>query len=180
MKRKIAVLVLMLPYALLAQQTNVFSVDAKKISQSETPVTVVEAVKTDFPGNEIIDYYLYDDDLVNTEWAVTTEDNIEPDQAIDHYSVLLKGKNGGYAYGLYDKNGKLKSVKVVALNFALPAAIRNNATTGKYSGYTIKSDKFVRVVNRKNDKEYLEVSVEKGSDKKKLYFSPEGDLIKEK
>src|SRR5690606_32021232 len=102
------------------------------------------------------------------------------DDKIDHYSVLVKGKKGGYAYGLYDKDGELKSMKIVAIDFELPPSIRTVATTGKYAGYTISSDKFVKILDQRKDKEYVVVRVEKGSDKRKLYFSPDGKLIKEK
>jgi hypothetical protein len=180
MKTQIALLFLIAPYGLYAQEKNVFSLDAKKISQTETPVTVLQAVSADFPASEVIDYYLYDDNLVSSEWVVTEDDKMQPDTNLDYYSVLIKGKDGGYAYGLYDKNGKLMSMKLIAENFALPPAVASAATTGKYAGYKVKSDKFVRIVHRKTDKEYLEVLVEKGNDVKKLYFSPDGKLIKAK
>lgn len=164
----------------IAQETAIFSVDAKKISQTETPVSVLEAVERDFPGNEVVDYFLYNDELVNSEWSVTVEDNVKPDDKVDHYTVLIKGKKGGYAYGLYDKDGVLKSMKMVAVDFELPSSMRTIATTGKYAGYTISSDKFVKILDQRKDKEYVVVRVEKGNDQKKLFFSSDGKLIKEK
>ena len=93
---------------------------------------------------------------------------------------MLKGKKGGYVYGLYDKDGNLKKMKLLANDFALPSNIRTAATSGSYSGYEIESDKFVKVIDKKTDKQYVEVVVSKGRDKRKLYFDPNGKFIKEK
>jgi hypothetical protein len=83
-------------------------------------------------------------------------------------------------YGLYNKDGDLQKMKVLANDIALPESITKAATSGNYDGYDIKSDKYVKVVNAKSNREYVEVMVEKGSDKKKLYFDTQGNLIKEK
>jgi hypothetical protein len=64
----------------------------------------------------------------------------------------------------------------------LPSNITTAATTGDYEGYQIKSNKYkcMKVVDKRTEKEYFEVNVVKGKDKKTLFFTPEGDFIKEK
>ena len=180
MKKIFAILVALVGYNAQAQEKELFTVDAKPISQQAIPADVVESVKKDFPGNDVIDYYLLAAEKVNPEWAVTVDDHSKANDELDHYTVMLKGKKGGYVYGLYDKEGNLEKMKLLANDFALPSNIRSAATSGSYSGYEIKSDKFVKVVDRKTNKQYVEVVVAKGRDTKKLYFDPKGKFIKEK
>lgn len=68
-----------------------------------------------------------------------------------------------------------------AVDFALPRAIATAATSGDYEGYQIKSNKYkcIQVIDKKSNKEYVEVVVAKGKKTKTLYFTPEGEFIKE-
>jgi hypothetical protein len=180
MKKLFAIVLAIVGFDVQAQEKELFTIDAKPISSQQMPSDVVESIKQDFPGNEVVEYYLLSADKVDPEWAVVMEDNLKPTDQVDHYTVMLKGKKGGYVYGLYNKDGDLKKMKVLANDVALPASISEAATSGNYDGYSIKSDKYVKMVDNKNNREYVEVTVEKGGDKKKLYFDPKGNLIKEK
>ena len=71
-------------------------------------------------------------------------------------------------------------MKVSANDVALPETISKEATSGNYEGYAIKSDKYVKVVDKKSNREYVEVVGGKDSDTKKLYFDTKGNFIKEK
>ena len=93
---------------------------------------------------------------------------------------MLKGEKGGYIYGLYNKDGDLQKMKVLANDFALPPTISEAATSGNYEGYAIKSDKYVKMVDKKSNREYVEVVVGNDSETKKLYFDTKGNFIKEK
>jgi hypothetical protein len=180
MKKLFAIILVSVGFNVQAQEKELFTIDAKPISPQAIPSDVMESIKQDFPGNEVVEYYLLAADKVNPEWAVVMEDNLQPTDEVDHYTVMLKGKKGGYVYGLYNKDGDLQKMKVLANNFALPETISTAATSGNYEGYAIKSDKYVKMVDKKSNREYVEVMVEKGDDKKKLYFDTKGNLIKEK
>ena len=161
-----------------AQEKELFTIDAKEISTKTVPQEVVVAVEKDFPGHDVLVYYMLAGKHVESEWAVTMDDKRNSKSDVDYYTVSLKGKNGGYAYGLYGKDGTLHKMKILEKDFELPASIRSAATSGDYSGYAIKSDKFVKVVNKKTDKSYVEVVVEKDGKKKKLFFDAQGNMIK--
>ena len=180
MKKLFAIILAIVVFNVQAQEKELFTIDAKPISPQAIPSDVMESIKQDFPGNEVVQYYLLAADRVNPEWAVVMEDNLEPGDQIDHYTVMLKGKKGGYVYGLYNKDGDLQKMKVLANDFALPESISKAATSGNYDGYAIKSDKYVKMVDKKSNREYVEVMVEKSGDAKKLYFDTKGNFIKEK
>jgi len=171
----------LLLYAATVSAQDAITITAKKISQSETPVAIVEAVTTDFPGAEAQAYYLLNAEEVQSDWVVTEEDNMAPGEKADRYTVSLKGSKGGYIHAFYNANGTLERMKMTAVDFVLPANIRNYiSTTPAYKGYAITSDKYVKVINQKSKKETLEVSVKKGTDTKRLYFDKNGKFIKAK
>jgi hypothetical protein len=162
-------------------QDNV-TIYAKKVSAEQTPTAIIEAVKKDFPDNaEAVKYYLNPENMIDSEWGVALDEKIK-EESHSYYTVKMKGKKGGYIYGLYDGNGELKVLKIEAIDFALPPEIADAATSGKYEGYTIKANKYkcYRVVDKRTNKEYVQVDIAKGKDKKTLLFTPEGEFLKEK
>ena len=180
MKKLFTIVLAIAGFDIQAQEEKVFTIDAKPISAQEMPEDVMQSIQQDFPGNEVVEYYLLAADKVDPEWAVVMEDHLEASEQVDHYTFMLKGKKGGYVYGLYNRDGDLQKMKVLANDVALPATISKEATSGNYEGYAIKSDKYVKVVDKKSNREYVEVVVGKDSDTKKLYFDTKGNFIKEK
>lgn len=180
MKQLLVVILLFGCISTIAQERRLYTVDAKEVSSKTVPSEVVAAVAKDFPGHDEIVYFTLAGKHLEKEWAVNVDDEMNPKDQVDFYTVSLKGKNGGYVYGLYTKDGTLLKMKALAKDFQLPASIQTAATTGKYAGYSIKSDKFVKVIDKKTDKEYTEVIVEKDGKSKKLYFDGQGKLTKEK
>ena len=178
MKKLLIVLLAFACLTIRAQEKELFTVDAKEVSTKTVPEEVVVAVEKDFPGQDVLVYYTLQGKHVDSEWAVTVDDNRNAKTNVDYYTVSLKGEKGGYIYALYGKDGTLHKMKVLEKDFELPASIRTAATSGDYSGYAIKSDKFVKVVDRKTDKSYIEVVVEKGGKKKKLFFDTQGNMVK--
>ena len=180
MKKLLTMIVAIAGFEIQAQEEKVFIIDAKPIAAQEMPTDVMQSIQQDFPGNEVVEYYLLAADKVDPEWAVVMEDNLEANDQVDHYTVMLQGKNGGFVYGLYNKDGDLQKMKVLANDLSLPPPISEAATSGNYEGYAIKSDKYVKVVDKKSNREYVEVVVGKDSETKKLYFDTKGNFIKEK
>src|SRR5688572_9835273 len=118
MKKLFAIILSLVGFNVQAQEKELFTIDAKPISPQAIPSDVMESIKQDFPGNEVVEYYLLSADKVDPEWAVVMEDNLKPTDQVDHYTVMLKGKKGGYVYGLYNKDGDLQKMKVLANDIA--------------------------------------------------------------
>jgi hypothetical protein len=166
----------------IASAQDEVTIYAKKVSSGETPPAIVEAVKKDFPDNaDAIKVYLNPENMVDSEWGAALDKKISEGEH-SYYTVKMKGKKGGYIYGLYDGNGVLKVLKMEAVDFVLPAEIVTASTTGKYEGYKIKGNKYkcYKVLDKSTNKEYVQVEIARGKDKKTLYFTPQGEFIKEK
>ena len=182
MKKLTAIILLGLvvgPFVAMSQDETIY---AKRISPDETPEAIKDALKKDFPqAVEDIQYYMVPDNMVDSEWGVAMSEKVKKGEK-DYYTVQLKGEGGGFVYGLYNKDGELEVLKMEAREFQLPDAIVTHATTGKYEGYEIQSQKYkaYKVIDKRTDKEYVQVEVKKGNKTKTLYYTPEGQFIREK
>jgi hypothetical protein len=182
MKNLTAFILLGLLYCPFVTQSQDETIYAKKISQEQTPEAIKEALKKDFPDAiKDIHYFMVPDNMVYSEWGVAMSEKVKKGEN-EYYTVQMKGEGGGYVYGLYNSEGELEVLKMEANDFQLPEAIVTHATTGKYQGYTIQSQKYkcYKVIDKKSNKEYVQLDVKKGNKNKTLYYTPEGEFIREK
>jgi hypothetical protein len=167
------------PFVTKSQDEKIY---AKQITPAETPEAIKDALKKDFPDAiKDIHYYMVPDKMVNSEWGVAMSESVNAGDK-EYYTVEMKGKGGGFVYGLYNKNGELEVMKMEAKDFKLPDAIVKHATSGDYQGYKIQSQKYscYKVVDKRTNTEYVQVETKKGNDTKVLYYTPKGDFIREK
>jgi hypothetical protein len=167
------------PFVTMSQDETLY---AKQITPEETPEAIKEALKKDFPDAiKDIHYYMVPENMVDSEWGVAMQESAQKGEG-GYYTVQMKGKGGGYVYGLYNSDGELEVMKMEANDFKLPEEITTHATTGEYEGYEIQSQKYkcYKVIDKRTNKEYVQVEVKKGDSEKTLYYSPEGEFIREK
>lgn len=167
------------PFVTNGQDETIY---AKKITPEQTPEAVKAALQKDFPeAVKDIHYFMVPENMVYSEWGVAMHEKVKQGES-EYYTVQMKGKGGGYVYGLYNEDGELEVLKMEANDFKLPEKIVNHATTGQYEGYTVESQKYkcYKVIDKKTNKEYVQVEVKKGKDTKTLYYTPEGEFIREK
>jgi len=182
MKTLIAVILMALVYSPFVTKSQDERLYAKQISPSETPEAIKEALKKDFPDAiKDIHYYMVPGNMVNSEWGVAMNESMKKGDN-DYYTVELKGEGGGFVYGLYNKDGELEVMKMEANNFDLPAEVTTHATSGKYEGYEIQSQKYkcYKVIDKRTNTEYVQVEIKKDNDVKVLYYTPKGEFIREK
>src|SRR5688500_6939398 len=96
MKKIFTIILAIAAVEIQAQEEKVFAIDAKPISAQQMPADVMQSIQQDFPGNQVVEYYLLAADEVDPEWAVVMEDNLDANSQVDHYTVMLKGNKGGY------------------------------------------------------------------------------------
>ena len=182
MKTLTAFILLALVYSPFVTKSQDEKIYAKEITPEETPEAIKEALKKDFPDAiKDIQYFMVPDNMVDSEWGVAMDEKVKKG-GDDYYTVQMKGKGGGFVYGLYNKDGELEVLKMEANDFELPEEIVTHATTGKYEGYEIQSQKYkaYKVVDKRTNKEYVQVEVKKGNKTKTLYYTPQGAFIREK
>jgi hypothetical protein len=182
MKKVNTIIIIVLLATATANAQEEVTLYAKKVPEGETPQAIVDAVKKDFPESaQAVQYYLNPDEMVDSEWGQALHEKIREGNH-EYYTVQMKGSNGGYIYGLYDSEGELEVLKMEANNFALPQNIVTASTTGRYEGYKITSNKYkcYKVIDKRTNDEYIQVEIEKGKDNKTLFYTAQGEFIKEK
>jgi len=158
------------------------TVYAKEITPEDTPEPIKEALQKDFPeAVKDIHYYMVPDKMVGSEWSEAMKQDMKTGDN-DYYKVEMKGKGGGYVYGLYNQDGELEILKMEAYDFKIPEKITTHATTGKYEGYKIKSQRYscYKVIDKRTNTEYVQLDIEKGNDSKTLIYTMTGDFVREK
>jgi hypothetical protein len=83
-------------------------------------------------------------------------------------------------YGLYDKDGNLLQLRVEETSATLPEPIQNSIKllSQSHPGYKIVSKNYYKNQNYNKNKEYYEIIAEKDKVRKRLYYLPDGTLIK--
>lgn len=150
--------------------------DAKKVDQKKLPAAVVTSVKKDFPNASLKEVYAIPASVYESDWQVITKNPVPKNMDIQYYSLKMTGKEISMD-ATYDSKGKLLTAKEYITNGKLPRAIPTYVANS-YPGYAIKSDEIQKWFKNDQKKAIYEVSITKGSDKKKLFFDENSKLIK--
>ena len=172
--------VILLSCSFLAQaQDDVVITGSKKMSKKMTPQQVMDSLHKRFPDAESIKYFKGSADAAQKGWAITEEDNLASGDQLDYYTISFKQKGLNY-YGLYDKDGHLLQSRVEESVSSLPEPIQNSLKqlSDSHPGYKVVSKTYYKNQNYSKNKEYYEVIAEKGKETKRLYYAPDGTLIK--
>ena len=147
-----------------------------KARETEIPVAIVEAFKTDYLGAKADEWAIVPAIIVGEEYIVSGYDNLNGEKPTS-YLVKIKGTNlRGEA--VYDKNGKLMYSKEAIKDVALPAVVRT-AVGAKYPGYSFINDQEIIKQGKSNFIHYR-VIIEKGKEKMALAVDASGKILKEK
>jgi hypothetical protein len=172
--------VLMIAVSFLAQaQDDLVIKGSKQMNKKMTPQQVIDSLNKRFPDAESVKYFKAPSDVVQQGWTVTEDDNLTSGDEIDYYTITFKQKGMDY-YGLYDKDGNLLQLRVEETSATLPEPIQNSIKllSQSHPGYKIVSKNYYKNQNYNKNKEYYEIIAEKDKVRKRLYYLPDGTLIK--
>lgn len=152
-----------------------------KISKSMAPHEIVDTLKKIFPDAKAVKYYKLPAEAAKNGWTISQEDNLGHDDVIDYYTISFKRSDMQY-YGLFTADGTLVRSKMKQNVDKLPEPIKMSLKTllHDHPDYTVAAKTFYKNVNNDNNEEYYEILAKNGKDDKKLYYKPDGTLIKVK
>ncbi|WP_162633271.1 PepSY-like domain-containing protein [Echinicola strongylocentroti] len=147
----------------------------KKVSESEVPAEVVEAIKKDFPQSVVDQIKILPADGIDG-WKVTDVQNtMSPNDEMSYYAIDFYG-DGVSGEVLYDEDGNMIVYKKVITNEALPPSIRNHIGT-TYSGWAFIKDKEVIKKTPNSATDVYTVVIKKGKEKKILHYDSAGNPL---
>jgi len=152
---------------------------ATKVPAGQVPQAVLTSHKNNFPDSKVMQYFKLPPGAKNNEWVITESDNLQPGEEIDRYSVTYK-MNNGYYQSLYSKDGTLLRSQVKLSNVAVPKAIMAKFDADpNYKGYVVIKDRYTKLVDHKEKKEYYRLVVKKDKTEKTLTYAPDGTFMGE-
>ncbi len=165
-----------------AAQDEIVITGTKKLTKQQVPDVVVSKLQEKFPNGQAVEYFQVPKGGVTQQgWAVTEQDNFAPDETVDYYTIKFKQDNMKY-FGLFKADGTLVRSKMEETNASLPDAVKTAITNlgSSHPGYKVVSKTHYKNIDHEQNNEYYEVVATNGSTKKKVYFSPDGTVLKVK
>jgi hypothetical protein len=148
----------------------------KAVKKGEEPKKVMDAIKQDFPKAIVTDLSILPAKLYGENWSVSLKDNLDGETP-DLYLVNLKETNEVYK-AVYDKDGKIKSSKLVIKKAQLPKDVTSTIAK-KYPDWTVVKD-LEKITNREGKiKEVYHVGIQKNKMHRSLFLDTSGKLIKD-
>jgi hypothetical protein len=172
---------LVLIYLSSFAQSEIRITGTKKISKQMTPGQVLDSLHAHFPDAHAVTYYKAPADAAARGWEIAKEDELGTGEVVDLYTIRFKRDDFQY-YGLYKPDGTLIMSKYEEDVTNVPEAIKNSLhNLGQlYPGYKVQSKTYYKNTNYSKTKEYYEFVAVNGKKKKKVYYNPDGTLLKVK
>jgi hypothetical protein len=167
---------------LLAVMLPAFSQPAERmpleditLNKGNLPPSVLKAADEIFKGNTQIQWGVFPYELEDYGWVV----NPNYTQPIDHYSIRMKTNDGSNLYAVFESTGELIRYKLTSKDMTLPVVIKNAIAKTEYKDWKVTGLDMVRNNQKKVEEHYI-VKLEKGGQKKSLYYSLKGEVLTNK
>jgi hypothetical protein len=161
-------------FPLLAQFESVEEVPVESLTlkKGNIPPAVIKAADQLFQGSTQVSFGVFPYELKDYGWLV----NKNYDEPINHYELKIKGKDGSDIYAVFESTGELIRYKVINKNAPVPPSILKSIEKD-FKDWKVVGD-VARVVNsQKKIVEHYAVKLEKGTEKKTLYFTTKGEKL---
>lgn len=152
-----------------------------KVGKNLAPKVVIDSLNKTFPNAKAVQYYKTPKDVAKAGWTVTEDNDLGPGDDIEYYTISFTRNNMKY-YGLYRPNGELVSSRLRQSVTNLPRPITTSLKSlgTQHPGYKVVSKTYYKNTNHSKKKDYYEVVATDGKNKKRLYYAPDGTLVKVK
>lgn len=174
---KIFTLLAFVPTYLNAQETeqNVeLNTVEIRVTKDKVPPTVKDAVMRDFGEGTPLVWATTSSKFNTFGWEQLRNVN---NQNIDAYSVHIKGKNGSALVAIYTPDGKLIRSKETLKGMATPPIILSSLAKSDYKDWKVSQENAIIKTYSGTTNEHYAVRVEKGKQKKLLYFDKDGNMV---
>ena len=109
------------------------------------------------------------------------EQDVNPDTEIDYYTIHTHKSNGSYLEAVYTADGKLQRSREEIKNFVPPQPVMASLAKSDYKDWKIdKNVLVIKAVEGKATKEHYAFKLQKGRDKKTVYFDKDGNMLMNK
>jgi len=159
-------------FPVLAQQVSEeVPEESLTLKKGNIPPAIIKAAQDLFQGSTQIKWGVFPYELKDYGWVVNKDYN-EP---IDHYEIYLKTKNGSDVFAVFESTGELIRYRLIDKNAVLPAPVLKAISKTEYKDWKIVGDTEKVTSKQKNVTEHYIVRLEKGGQRKTLYYTLKGE-----
>jgi hypothetical protein len=179
MKKYPLIMVLVIISFFSNAQDEITITGTNKITRELTPQQVIDSLEAKFPDARSVVYYKIPADAAARGWSITVEDEIDPTNTIDYYTIKFKRQDFQY-YGLYKPDGTLVMSKYRETIKQIPDVIKASLKTlsKQYPGYKIRRKTYYRNTSYSNSREFFEFVAYNGNESKRVIYDGDGMLVK--
>ena len=146
------------------------------LKKGNVPPAVIKAADEFFKGATQVKWGVFPNEFKSYGW-VKNKDYNEP---INHYEVIMNASNGSRVDAVFESTGELIRARTVTKNVPPPQSIMKAIASGPYKDWTVMKDTEVIKEYQKKIAEHYAVTMEKGNQKKTLYYALNGDVLTNK
>jgi len=146
------------------------------LKKGNIPPAVIKAADELFKGSTQIKWGAFPYELKDYGWVVNKDYN-EP---IDHYEINLKSSTGADIFAVFESTGELIRYRMVEKNSPIPQSIQKAIAKTEYKDWKIIGDTESVTSNQKKVVDHYIVKLEKGNQKKTLYYTLKGEGLTNK
>ena len=148
-------------------------IESLTLKKGNLPPAVIKAADEIFKEHAQVQWGVFPYELKDYGWVVNKDYN-EP---IDHYEVHMKTNNGLDVYAIFESTGELIRYKTINKNASIPAAVAKAIAKTDYKDWKVTGGTEVIKDNQKKVIEHYSVKLEKGNQKKTLYYTLKGEAL---
>lgn len=164
-------------FPVIAQdQTEEAPAEILTLKRGNLPPAVLKTADELFKGSTQVKWGVFPNELKSYGW-VKNKDYNEP---INHYEVIMNTANGSRVDAVFESTGELIRYRTVTKNVPPPQSIMKAIAKGPYKDWSVLKDTEVIKDNQQKVAEHYAVTMEKGNQKKTLYYTLNGDVLTNK
>lgn len=149
------------------------------LKKGDIPPVVIKAAQDLFEGSTQLKWGVFPYEFKNYGWSVIKDKDL-PTGPVDQYEIFMKTSNGSDAFAVFKANGDLVRCRLMDKKVALPGSIQVAIGKSQYKDWKIRDDKELVTGSKGKVVEHYIVRLEKGNQKKTLYYTINGDLLTNK
>lgn len=146
------------------------------LKKGNIPPAVLKMAEDLFKEHSQVEWGMFPYELKNYGWVVNKDYN-EP---IDHYEIHMKTKNGIDVFAVFESTGELVRYRTIDKNAAIPESIVAAIGKSQYKDWKIAKGTEVITDKQQNVVEHYAVKLEKGNQKKTVYYNIKGEVLTNK
>jgi hypothetical protein len=146
------------------------------LKKGNIPPAVAKMAEDLFKEHSQVQWGVFPYELKNYGWVVNNEYN-EP---INHYEIHMKTNNGVDVFAVFESTGELISYRTIDKNASIPESIVQAIAKTEYKDWKVAKGTEIITNKQKNVVEHYAVKLEKGNQKKTLYYTIKGEVLTNK